>query len=414
MKLSRTLAFFAVVIPACAQYAGPAILSRGEAPAAMSAPQISFRPYLEVTGVYDTGLTGVAVTQSGGIASQDSYGVEATVGISGVHSWKHTKVGLDYRGSFRHYAQQTYYDGSDQSLALSLAHQFSRRLSLALHESAGMFSGGFGLLGLPQTAQFDPSTNLVPTTDFYDNRTLYVSTAANLIYQKSTRLSFSLGGQGSLVRRRSSALYGVTSAMASGDMQYRVSRRTTIGARYNYTHYDYTGVLSGADIHSAAVTYATRLTRWWEVTGYVGAARAESKFIRTVTLDPAIQALLGITTATAISYNILYTPDAAIRISRTFRRRVVYVSGGRGITPGNGLFLTSTDTYASGGYTFTGLRRWSLGINLAEDRQKSFGNISGRYDTLSGGFTASRQISGALHFIASGGGRKYSSPDLSI
>jgi hypothetical protein len=121
---------------------------------------------------------------------------------------------------------------------------------------------------------------------------------------------------------------------------------------------------------------------------------------------------LGITTATAISYNILYTPDAAIRISRTFRRGVIYVSCGRGITPGNGLFLTSTDTYASGGYTFTGLRRWSLGINVAEDRQKSFGNISGRYDTLSGGFTASRQISGALHFIASGGGRKYSSPDF--
>ena len=378
----------------------------------MVAPQISFRPFLEIAGVYDTGLTGVTVTPSGGIANSDSYGVEATAGISGAHSWKHTSLGLDYRGAYRHYTSQTFYDSSDQVLLLGLTHQFTRRVSMSLRESAGMFSGGFGLQGIPQTAQFDPSSNVTPTTDFYDNRTIYFTTGVNLIYQKGARLSFSFGGEGSLVRRRSTALYGVTVGQANADVQYRISRRSTLGATYRYTHYDYTGVLSDSDIHSAALTYATRLTRWWEISGYAGAARAESKFVRVVTLDPAIQALLGITTATALSYNVLYTPDVSVRISRTFRRGVLYGAASRGITPGNGLFLTSTATSLNGGYTFTGLRRWSFGANVAAERAKSFGNVNGRYNTTTGGFSASRQVLGPLHFVASASVRKYSSPDF--
>lgn len=415
MKLFKALVLVisAGVIPAFAQYAGPAILSRGEAPAAMSAPQIDFRPYLEVTGDYSTGLAGVTVNQQGDIPNNSSFGEELTGGISGVHSWKHTVLGVDYRGSYRHYNQQTYYDSSDQTLMLSLTHQFTRHISLSLQESAGMFAGASGLFGLPQTIQFDPSSNYVPTTDFYDNRTVYLSTGANLIYQKSTRFSFSFGGQGSLVRRRSSALYGVTGASARGDVQYRWTRSTTVGAMYSFTHYDYTGVLSNAEIHTATLTFASRLSRWWEITGYGGFSRAESTFVRTVELDPAIQALLGVTSGSVVAHNILYTPAGSIRISRTFQRGVAYVSGDRGITPGNGLFLTSTTTNAGGGYTFTGLRRWSFGANATQYWSNSFGNIVGRYDTLSGGFTATRQIVHDVHFVASFYASRYSSPDFS-
>jgi hypothetical protein len=47
--------------PAFAQFGGPAILSRGDAPAAMSVPQIDFIPFLSLVGVYDTGLATVSV-----------------------------------------------------------------------------------------------------------------------------------------------------------------------------------------------------------------------------------------------------------------------------------------------------------------------------------------------------------------
>ena len=63
--LRRALAVLILTIPAFAQYAGPAILSRGEAPSAMSAPQINFRPYFDVNAVYDTGLAGVTDQPAG-------------------------------------------------------------------------------------------------------------------------------------------------------------------------------------------------------------------------------------------------------------------------------------------------------------------------------------------------------------
>src|SRR5665811_281979 len=102
-------------MPVFAQYAGPAILARGEAPAAMAAPQIDFRPYVDITGAYDTGLSGVAVNAQGQLGNEASYGLEVTAGISGTHSWRHTKIGLDYRASFRRFLHNTSYDSTDQS-----------------------------------------------------------------------------------------------------------------------------------------------------------------------------------------------------------------------------------------------------------------------------------------------------------
>ncbi len=134
-------------MPVFAQYAGPAILSRGEAPAAMASPQIDFRPFVELTGVYDTGLSGVAVNSQGQLGNEASEGLELTAGISGVHSWRHTKIGLDYRGSVRRYTHATSYDSTDQSLMLGIVHQFSRHVSLTLNESAGLFSRNFGHSG---------------------------------------------------------------------------------------------------------------------------------------------------------------------------------------------------------------------------------------------------------------------------
>jgi hypothetical protein len=402
------------VVPAFGQYAGPAILSRGEVPSAMMTPQLSFRPYLELTGVYDTGLAGVAVVNAAGdLANQAAAGVELTFGISGVHSWKHTRLSLDYRGSYRHYTQQTYYDGTDQSLMLGIDHQFTRHVSLSLRETAGEFAQDFGLLGLPQTAGYDPSQSVLPITDFYDNRTIYFSTQADLVIQKTARLSFDFGGDGYLIRRRSSALYGMTGAAARGDVQYRLTRRTTIGGTYTYTHYDFTGILGGSDIHMAALTYATSLTRWWEISGYAGFARVENRFEELVPLAPPLQALLGVAAVPAVTYSVSYIPDISLRLSRTFSRGVAYVSGARTVMPGNGLFLTSTMTSVEGGYTFTGLRRWSFGASAGYTWAQSLGNLVGRYNTGYGGFTISRQISRSLHALATFRTTQYSSPDFS-
>ena len=414
MNLGRVLAIAAWAMPVFAQYAGPAILSRGEAPAAMAAPQIDFRPFVDLAAVYDTGLAGVAVNSQGQLGNEASEGLELTAGISGVHSWRHTKIGLDYRGSIRRYTHNTSFDSTDQSLMLGIVHQVSRHVSLTLNESAGLFSRNFGIPGLAQTVPFDPSTTYAPTTDFFDNRTEYLSTQASLVVQKTARLSFSFGGDGFEVRRRSSALYGVIGGTAHADLQYRVTRRTTVGVNYVFSHYAYVGVLSGTDMHGVNGVYSVRVSRWLEFSGSAGMFRAETRFIQNVPIDPAIAALIGTPEGTVVLDRIDHVWGGTGRLSRTFPKGVAYISGGRGITPGNGLFLTSITDTAMAGYNYTGLRRWSLGVSVAYNHADSIGNVIGSYGGTSGTLSASRQIVHNVHAVLSFSARQYSSSTFSL
>ncbi len=409
MIVRGVFALCALALPLHAQFAGPAILSRGDAPAAMTSAPISFRPFFEVAAVYDTGLAGVSVDSQGQLGTTAAAGIQIAGGVSGSHAWRHTTVGLDYHGDFTHYDKTTFFDGVDQKLMLNIRHQFSRHVLLNLRESAGLFDRNYGLGVIQQAVPFDPSQAVIPTTDFFDNRTLYSDTQADLIYQRSARLSFDIGGDDYITRRRSAALYGVTGYAARGDVQYRISRRTTIGASYRYDHFSFTKIFSSTDLHTLTGSFATRLSKTLELTGYAGITRAETKFVQTVPVDPAIAALLGITSVQQVVYALRYVPNINVRFSRTVHNGIFYINGGRQITPGNGLFLTSDTTNAGGGYTYTGLRNWSFSIYGNYNRNTSLGNIPGNYGGESGWIHASRQIARNFHTVFGFTGTRYES-----
>src|ERR1035441_2889998 len=141
VKLAWTLAIAVSAMPAFAQYAGPAILSRGDAPAAIATAQVDFRPFIDIGGIYTTGLSGlVASSQGTTLGNVSSAGLLLNFGVSGIHSWKHTKVGLDYLGSITHYTQATYGNYDNQSLLLSVTHQFSPHTTFTLGENASIVS----------------------------------------------------------------------------------------------------------------------------------------------------------------------------------------------------------------------------------------------------------------------------------
>ncbi len=412
LKLERVGALLCLAAPLFAQYAGPAILSRGEAPAAMAAPEIRFRPFVEVSGVYDTGLAGVQVTDQGDLANNSSIGLGLAWGVSGTHNWRHTRLGLDYRGAVNHYVHRTFYDSIEQSMMLGVMHQFTRHVALNVNAAAGQFSRDFGLQGLRQTVPFDPSQTFVPATDFFDNRTIYLTTQADVVYQRSARLSFDGGAGGFINRRRSTALYGVIGATAHGDVQYRLSRQNTIGLNYEYEHFDFTRVFGGSDVHVFSGSFARGITRLVEFTGFAGMARVESSFLEAVPIDPTIATLLGISSATQVRHDIRWAPQYGARLSRTFRTGVAYIAAGQSVTPGNGLFLTSIATTVFAGYGYTGLRRWSLNAGMGYTRAKSIGNVLGVYTSLDGGFSASRQLVHGINFVMSYDARYYDSPDF--
>jgi hypothetical protein len=415
LKLIHAILASLVCVPAIwAQYAGPAILSRGEAPVAMTGAEVSFRPFLEIMAIYNTDLAGVAVTSTGSVPGLSSFGARLTGGVSGAHSWKRTTLGLTYRIAADHYNANSFFDDINQSLMLSVSRQLTRHISLRLSEGAGMFSGyfalpGLGTEGLQQTVPFDPSTIFLPTTDFFHNRTYFVNTAAILTIQKSTRLSFAFMGNGIFVRRRSTALYGTNGGSASGDLQYRLSRRSSIGGAFTYTYFTSPGVFHTTNMYSVMATYGLRLSRLWEVSAFGGVLRSEIKFIQTVPLDPVVQLLLGVKEGAAVGYSKRSVPHFGGRVSRTFSRGVLYMSGGETIVPGNGLFLTSRATNARAGYSYTGLRVWSLSASMDYLAAKSISNVVGGYNTVAGTVSMSRKLLKSLHMVLAANVRSYSS-----
>jgi hypothetical protein len=411
-QLFRILCALSLSSCGFAQYAGPAILSRGEAPAALQTPEVSFRPYADFSAVYDGGLAGVTLQEDGSLRNAGSAGIRANWGISGTHSWRHTKLGLDYRGSLTHY-NNSYFDSTDQALLLGVSHQFSPHMLLTLRESAGTFGRNFQLPGLSQTVPFDPVASYIPTVDYFDNRTYYMSTQADLTIQRSARLVFNVGGDGFITRRRAAALTGAIGASARGDIEYRLTRHTSLGAIYNYSRFEFTNTDGGTDIHTFDGGYSVQLTRNLEFSGYGGMMRVESKFIRLAAIDPVIAALLGISAAPQIVHTIGNKPNFAGRLSRRYQRGVFYVNGGYTATPGNGLFLTSFSKAVTAGYTYTGMRTWAFSTYGAYNDSTATGSITGNYRAGTGSVSISRQITRSVHALVEAGIRKYDSGDFS-
>jgi len=411
VRLAWPLAITVAAMPALAQYAGPAILSRGDAPSSMSAPEVDFRPYVNIAASYATGLSSLQSSSQGTtLGNVSSAGVLLSFGLSGTHSWKHTKVGVDYAGSISHYNDAAYGGYDNQSFLLSVSHQFSPHTSFSLRNNASITSQPFSLPVLPQTVTFDPASTSNPTTDFYDNRTISLGSYASLTFQKSTRLSFNFGGQGGLTERQGGVgLYSTTSAGATGDVQYRLTGHTTVGGLYSYTHFEYHGTFNATDVQGLSGTYAIQLSRSLEFSGFGGFSQIESKFLENVPLSPALASLIGFANGVVIDYTHAYHPAFSGRLSRSFPRGVAFLSSAYSVTPGNGLFLTSTSLTNSVGYSYTGLRLWSLGAGATYLRANSIANVTGRYGDIGGNLSASRQVGRFLHVTLNWSAMKYQS-----
>lgn len=411
MLLIRTTLFFVCALSLLAQsdntqsdtavpaedYGGPAILSRGEVPGAPSTSPIAFRPYVGLSAIYDDGLVPVSVNSGGHIPAVDLFGVELALGLYGYHTWKHTTLALDYKGNFRHYAANSAYDGTDQFLSLILTHQPSKRLTFTLRNTAGTYSRDYfltstlGILdsGYPQT----------PENDIYDNRVIFLTTGGDMIYRMTPRLSFDIGGEGYLVRRESTALYGLSGYDAHGDVQYRLRRHTTIGLDYRFTYFQYTKGFGTSDIHSVGINYSTQLTHRLQFSARIGGARVESLSLEQVALAPAIAALLGVSVGVQAAYQLHYVPDVTARLTESLRHSQFSLMFNDSVNPGNGVYLTSKMESVGGSYSYTGVRHWNFGVDANYTKLAALTQTLGAYASYGAGGGFTRDLKKGLHAV---------------
>jgi hypothetical protein len=321
------------------------------------------------------------------------------------HVWKHTTLGLDYRGDLRHYSA-SYWDGTDDFLALILTHRPTKRATFTLRNQAGIYSFNNNTLSSP-VGFLDPNYLQLPQNDIYDNRVIYAGASGDLTYRLSSRLSFSLGGQGSLVRREASALYGMTGAVARGDLEYRVSRHSTLGADYRFTYFDYTRGFGNTAIQSIGFNYSTQLSREVQLSARIGGARLTSNSLTEVALSPALAALLGESVAVQAAYILNYVPDMQVRLSDTFRHSQFTLEYLNEVTPGNGVYLTSRNNSGNAYYSYSGVRHWNFGVNGSYGRLSALVQTVGAYTAYGAGVGATRDLGRGLHTVLRMDARHY-------
>jgi hypothetical protein len=134
------------------------------------------------------------------------------------------------------------------------------------------------------------------------------------------------------------------------------------------------------------------------VTG--GAYRIESLGAEQVTLSPEVAEILGQTTGYKAVYRITYAPQAGVSLSYAHGRSNFNGSISAGVTPGNGVYLTSKAASVGGGYSYTGIRKVSLSATAGANQFSSVFQTLGTYRSYYGagtvGYTLTRHISASF------------------
>jgi hypothetical protein len=217
----------------------------------------------------------------------------------------------------------------------------------------------------------------------------------------SARLSFSAAVAGFLVKRDSRFLANSTGAQYSGDIAYRISRRQTVGVFYAHTDYQYTKVLSNSHADSVGGSYSVSFSRATELSTRVGVTHIDTQGLQSVALNPYLQSVLGITTGIEKFYVQTLAPDFTVTLSRGVQHSTIGVTYVAGITPGNGLVLTSRRQSASASWAYSGFRKYQIQTAVGRDQLSGYVNTVGAYASYFGRVSASRTISRNLNSILS-------------
>jgi hypothetical protein len=235
-------------------------------------------------------------------------------------------------------------------------------------------------------APFAPS--FAPTDELFDTRLYSLSGQVGASYQKSAKLVFSMSGGSMFTERRSRALTSVRGYGSNGQLTYSLSRRTQLGAIYSYNNYYFPRGFGRSDVHSWMGQYGRVFSPRWTGSLSAGLYRAESQRLQTVRIDPAVAAIIGITNSVSVAHGVTNGLALEASLGGRFTRTAIALGVTRGITPGNGIYLTSQQDRVFGSVSLVGQRRWNLGFfgSYAHFRQIFDGLARGGFfDSYGGG-----------------------------
>lgn len=400
LAVAFVCAFASTGMAQLGSYLGPGVLSRGAGDVGQrSGSDVDLRYYVDVSGIYDNGIQPFAVDSKGNLVTVNGlYGVQLDYGAYGVHTWKQAVLGLNFSGSFYHYDNASQYDGTSQNLTLGYTYQKSRRLTFDFRQSAGVSSlgyGGPGFYGSPTPS----SSNLVnqPTALLFDNRIFYLQSTVDMTFIQTARTSYTIGGDGMLIRRQGSGLADTNGWNARGSIQHRLSKTRTIGAEYQHLYFEFPPAFGNSNSNMAQLFFADGLSRYWNFSIHAGVFESNVIGVQQVAISPVIAALLGTSVGSAKFNQTSLFPSGQATLSGRLKNSSLSFGYLQTVVPGNGVYLTSRQNSGTGAYSYTGIRNWNFGISGGYYKLSGIGQGIPAYGQFSGGAGFTYNLTHALH-----------------
>lgn len=268
-------------------------------------------------------------------------------------------LGLTYHGDFRDYSGSYEGSGTDQYLSLTYSRRLGRHFSLSFVEGAGMLyynNPYYGNLGQGSngtlTNPFSPSSR-------------FLSSAVYLSYQQTARLSYVVGGSFILNRYSYNGAVGTTGGLGTASVIYSLSRRTTIGGTYSHDYYHYQAGFGQSTIDGGYLNLTHIFGAGWQAFVSGGITHVQTSGVIRFPQPVLVKLPDGsYEIIDAIAYNnSSNVPTIQGGVRRTFGKYNVGVSGGHGVNPGNGTYLTSSHTFFGGSVSRSFGRQALIAVN---------------------------------------------------
>jgi hypothetical protein len=339
--------------------------------------------------IFDTNL---ATLQGAQTVNGSGFGWSAGGGVTASHLTRNTAFSLNYRGDYRRYGSSGYGSGTDQNLGLDYSVRLSRRWSTSISAGGGILLYGGGFYSVTPNAATTVATNpLSPETRF-------LNTGINFSYQQSRRLSYVFGGQfflndynyaGGLDSRGVSGLFSVV---------YRLTGKTSLAATYSHSYYTYSQGVGSSTLDGGSLTLSHNFAGHWQgaLTAGINRTHASGTITLPVSIILAQQTVNGYMTGPYDDVSLV--PSFQASLTRYLRHSAFSVSGGQGVTPGNGVFLTSRTQSLNSTYSYS-TRRSNISFGASYNHLSSIANsVSQTYS--SGNLSASYSYVVRRHLAA--------------
>ncbi len=384
LRVSAFVLLAVAVRPLAAQpgvagdYDGPSILGRaGSSAGRHGTESIPIHVQASLNGTYDSSILGYSVDSRGAFKPGSSTGLDASVGVSGRKLWHRSYLGLDYGGNISHYFTNSFYNGTNHQMNLGWGTQIGKKIQLSSQIGAGTSNRFLGGPSVFQSSEFEFLT--APVGELFDSRNYFIGTTTSMGYAINKRQSVRFSGTGSTTRRRARGLADMRSYGGGADWVYRLSRRSSLGVSYHFSHYDFEKIFGDTDVHTFGAHAGRKIGRDWDVAASLTLSKQSTVGVRSFSLDPVLSAILGRNSGSEVFETNNLLAGGSLGINRKIRRSSIGLNAQRGVTPGNGYFLTSINEGVGFNGTHNVSRDLSFSGNVNYTKLTSLGFTSGAY-----------------------------------